>query len=76
MCEITYTSLNEALIAGVSVTHVGNNGEYVEYITFLITLLFCLEYGHNYRILCHFHIFSRYGDNIYSYIPDFYSLTF
>lgn len=31
---ITYNSLNEALLAGVSVTHVGNNGEYVEYITF------------------------------------------
>ena len=34
MSEITYNSLNVALIAGVSVTHVGNNGEYVEYITF------------------------------------------
>ena len=32
--KIVYNSLNEALLAGVCVMHVGDDGEYVEYLTY------------------------------------------
>ena len=32
--ERTYNSLNEALLAGARFTHVGDNGEYVEYLAY------------------------------------------